>query len=173
MVSGYSQWIFAGSCQFALVPYRREGCSCTWTGTTTIRGFPQCPWHYIAQQSLPSVIGLGNFHSRKPKVMQMSQVLPHSVHKLSSTLSLCYTQVPSFWLSRRSGRSDGFSGKKITKHWSALIQVCRFASLLLVFVVAVVFSLFLLILSLCSSTGYAGQQLRVLIYHCLTFTTKK
>lgn len=63
------------------------------TDPTTSRGSSECPWHCIAQQSLPSVIGLGNFHSRKLRVTWMFQVLPHSVHKLSSTLSLCYTQV--------------------------------------------------------------------------------
>lgn len=34
MVSGYPQWIFAGSCQFALFPYWREGCSSSWSRQT-------------------------------------------------------------------------------------------------------------------------------------------
>lgn len=50
--------------------------------TTTFTGSPGCSSCWIPQQSQPWVSELGSFHSSSPGVMQVSQVLPLSVHKL-------------------------------------------------------------------------------------------
>lgn len=87
------------------------------TDTTTFRGSPQCPFTLYCT----AVTAISHWIRKFPRQKAKSNINVSGPTSLSAQIEVNIIPVLRtgslvLGLSRRSGRSDGLSGKKITKH---------------------------------------------------------